>query len=293
MIISREQDASRLFLCSSNPAGYSTIISPLQTEFFYIYAQNLFIMKKNFTNTFPAIVTFLLCSLSAIAQWTEIPIPIGASMPGGMKLLNGNVYTSYYSGFRVKCIRTSDYIHWSQIAELPATSSFGTSRVIPDGQHLYLFAFNRTQQTASAWKSTNEGQNWQLVNLPSPRPGLFTPVGDVLLAASDLAVQRIVNGSATWNITLTTPQRIWDMKRLDERVSTVSFTLEGKHPNEVAKQLGDAGFYVWDGHYYALAVVERLGLLDKGGMIRVGAAHYNTLAEIESFGEALQKIAGG
>lgn len=174
-------------------------------------------MKKNFTNTFPAIAAFLLCSLSAIAQWTEIPIPIGASMPGGMKLLNGNVYTSYYSGFRVKCIRTSDYIHWSQLAELPATSSFGTSRIIPDGQHLYLFAFNRTQQTASAWKSTNEGQNWQLVNLPSPRPSLFTPVGDVLLAASDLAVQRIVNGSATWNITLTTPQRIWDMKRLDEQ----------------------------------------------------------------------------
>lgn len=82
-----------------------------------------------------------------------------------------------------------------------------------------------------------------------------------------------------------------DMKRLDERVSTVSFTLEGRHPNEVARQLGDAGFYVWDGHYYALAVAERLGLLDTGGMIRVGAAHYNTLAEIESFGEALQKIA--
>ncbi len=82
-----------------------------------------------------------------------------------------------------------------------------------------------------------------------------------------------------------------DVKRLDERVSTVSFTLEGKHPNDVAKQLGDAGFYVWDGHYYALAVVERLGLLDKGGMVRVGAAHYNTLDEVARFGEALRKIA--
>jgi selenocysteine lyase/cysteine desulfurase len=83
-----------------------------------------------------------------------------------------------------------------------------------------------------------------------------------------------------------------DMKRLDERVSTVSFTLEGKHPNDIARQLGDAGFYVWDGHYYALAVVERLGLLDSGGMVRVGAAHYNTLDEIARFGEALKKIAG-
>jgi cysteine desulfurase family protein (TIGR01976 family) len=82
-----------------------------------------------------------------------------------------------------------------------------------------------------------------------------------------------------------------DMKRLDERVPTVSFTLEGKHPKDVAQKLGDEGFYVWDGHYYALAVVERLGLLDKGGMVRVGATHYNTLDEIARFGEALKTIA--
>lgn len=82
-----------------------------------------------------------------------------------------------------------------------------------------------------------------------------------------------------------------DLKRLDERVSTVSFTLEAKHPHDVAEQLGDAGFYVWDGHYYALAVVERLGLLENGGMVRVGAAHYNTLDEVARFGEALKKIA--
>ncbi len=81
-----------------------------------------------------------------------------------------------------------------------------------------------------------------------------------------------------------------DLKRLDERVSTVSFTLEGKHPHDVAEQLGDAGFYVWDGHYYALAVVERLGLLESGGMVRVGATHYNTLDEVARFGEALKKI---
>ncbi len=84
-----------------------------------------------------------------------------------------------------------------------------------------------------------------------------------------------------------------DMKRLDERVPTVSFTLEGRDPVEVAAKLGDAGFYVWDGHYYALAVVERLGLLNKGGMVRFGAAHYNTLDEVSRFRDALVKIATG
>ncbi len=82
-----------------------------------------------------------------------------------------------------------------------------------------------------------------------------------------------------------------DMKRLDERVPTVSFTLEDKHPRELAEALGKEGFYVWDGNYYALAVTERLGLEASGGMVRVGGVHYNTLDEVSRFGEALKKIA--
>jgi selenocysteine lyase/cysteine desulfurase len=84
---------------------------------------------------------------------------------------------------------------------------------------------------------------------------------------------------------------ITDMKRLDERVPTVSFTLEGKHPLEIAEALGKEGFYVWDGNYYALAVTERLGVEASGGMVRVGAVHYNTLDEVARFGVALQDIA--
>ena len=84
---------------------------------------------------------------------------------------------------------------------------------------------------------------------------------------------------------------ITDTKRLDERVPTVSFTLAGRHPREIAEALGKEGFYVWDGNYYALAVTERLGIEASGGMVRVGAAHYNTLDEVARFGEALKKIA--
>jgi cysteine desulfurase family protein (TIGR01976 family) len=81
-----------------------------------------------------------------------------------------------------------------------------------------------------------------------------------------------------------------DLKRLDERVPTVSFTLQGKTPRQVAEALGKEGFYVWDGNYYALAVTERLGVEASGGMVRVGAVHYNTLDEIQRFGEALAKV---
>ena len=84
---------------------------------------------------------------------------------------------------------------------------------------------------------------------------------------------------------------VTDLKKLEERVPTVSFTMEGIHPRDAADKLGEEGFYVWDGHYYALAVVERLGLLDAGGMVRVGAAHYNTLEEVALFKDALARVA--
>ena len=83
-----------------------------------------------------------------------------------------------------------------------------------------------------------------------------------------------------------------DRKRLEERVPTVSFTLKGWHPRRVAEELDKAGIYVWDGNYYALAVTERLGLEDNGGLVRVGPVHYNTIEEIKRFGEALRKITG-
>jgi cysteine desulfurase family protein (TIGR01976 family) len=84
---------------------------------------------------------------------------------------------------------------------------------------------------------------------------------------------------------------ITDFHRLDERVPTVSFTLEGKHPEQVAREIGKHNIYVWNGHNYALAIVERLGLLEAGGMIRVGPVHYNTKDELAKFGEVLEKVA--
>ena len=84
---------------------------------------------------------------------------------------------------------------------------------------------------------------------------------------------------------------VTDMNRLYERVPTVSFTLAGRDPEKVADALGKQNVFVWNGHNYALAVVERLGLLGAGGMIRVGPVHYNTLDEVEQFKEALSHVA--
>ena len=84
-----------------------------------------------------------------------------------------------------------------------------------------------------------------------------------------------------------------DVRRLDERVATFSFRLKDMQPRTVAERLAREGIYVWDGNYYAINVTERLGLEDSGGMVRVGATHYNTLEEVERLKEALMKISRG
>jgi len=82
-----------------------------------------------------------------------------------------------------------------------------------------------------------------------------------------------------------------DAHRLEDRVATFSFRLKDMHPRTVAEKLAQEGIYVWDGNYYAINVTERLGLEDKGGMVRVGAVHYNTLEEVERLKDALMRIA--
>lgn len=84
-----------------------------------------------------------------------------------------------------------------------------------------------------------------------------------------------------------------DSRRLEERVATFSFRLKDMHPRQVAEKLAAENIYVWDGNYYAVNVTERLGLEDSGGMVRVGAVHYNTREEAGRLGESLAEIAGG
>ena len=76
---------------------------------------------------------------------------------------------------------------------------------------------------------------------------------------------------------------------MDRRVPTVSFTLDGHHPEALAKGFARDNIFVWSGHNYAIEPVGRMGLLDKGGVLRVGLAHYNTEAEVDGFLSALTR----
>ena len=77
---------------------------------------------------------------------------------------------------------------------------------------------------------------------------------------------------------------------MHRRVPTISFTLDGHHPDALAKGFAAENMFVWSGHNYAIEPVGRMGLLDKGGVLRVGLAHYNTYSEVDQFLSCLTRI---
>ena len=66
-----------------------------------------------------------------------------------------------------------------------------------------------------------------------------------------------------------------------DRASTFAIAVQGSNPDSVAAEMTAAGVYVWSGHYYAVNVMERLGVLDSGGLVRIGFVHYNTIEEVD------------
>ena len=77
---------------------------------------------------------------------------------------------------------------------------------------------------------------------------------------------------------------------MDGRVPTFSITHDTLSPLEAATRLGEQGFAVWHGNYYAVEIMKRLGLDD--GAVRVGIVHYNTAGEVERLLDALDELGG-
>ncbi len=78
---------------------------------------------------------------------------------------------------------------------------------------------------------------------------------------------------------------------LDERTPTFAVRLGDQDPLKTATELAQRGIYVWDGHYYAITVMERLGLLDSGGAVRIGFCHYHSADDVDRVLEALADLA--
>jgi cysteine desulfurase family protein (TIGR01976 family) len=73
--------------------------------------------------------------------------------------------------------------------------------------------------------------------------------------------------------------RLYGPATMDGRVPTFAFTVEGRSPRDAAERLGRRGIAVWHGNYYAVEIMERLGLPE--GAVRAGIVHYNTAEEVD------------
>jgi cysteine desulfurase family protein (TIGR01976 family) len=99
-----------------------------------------------------------------------------------------------------------------------------------------------------------------------------------------LAGVRTIDGLTVYGIA--------DPNRWTERTPTFAMRIDGTTPRALAEDLGRRGIFVWDGNYYALSIMERLGLEDSGGAVRIGFCHYNTPDEVDRVLAELADIAG-
>ena len=72
---------------------------------------------------------------------------------------------------------------------------------------------------------------------------------------------------------------LYGLPTMDGRVPTFALNVRGLTPAEAAEALGDRGYAVWHGNYYAVEVMKRLELPD--GAVRAGIVHYNTTDEVD------------
>jgi cysteine desulfurase family protein (TIGR01976 family) len=82
---------------------------------------------------------------------------------------------------------------------------------------------------------------------------------------------------------------LYGLPTMDGRVATFAFNIAGLPTRDAAARLGDAGYAVWQGNYYAVEVMKRLDL-EPGGAVRAGIVHYNTSEEVDGLLQAIAAL---
>jgi cysteine desulfurase family protein (TIGR01976 family) len=82
---------------------------------------------------------------------------------------------------------------------------------------------------------------------------------------------------------------LYGLETMDGRVPTFAFRVDGMAPRDVAERLAAREIAVWDGDYYALEPMTRLGL-QPDGAVRTGFVHYNTFEEVDRLLAALADL---
>ena len=83
--------------------------------------------------------------------------------------------------------------------------------------------------------------------------------------------------------------RLHGIPSMEARTPTFALTHPSRTPDELADELARRDIAAWPGNYYALEIMDRLGLTD--GCLRVGIVHYNTAEEVDRLLSALAELA--
>jgi cysteine desulfurase family protein (TIGR01976 family) len=124
------------------------------------------------------------------------------------------------------------------------------------------------------------------------RLALHAAMAGIQAHERDLIVRLLAGLKALPGVTLYGLVDDTDASQMARRVPTVSLTIAGHRPRALAAALAQQGIFAWDGNYYALTLMERLGLEEHGGALRIGLAHYNTADEVDRIVAALRDILG-
>ena len=77
------------------------------------------------------------------------------------------------------------------------------------------------------------------------------------------------------------------------RTPTLGLTVDGITPAEAADRLAGEGLFLSHGDFYATSVIDRLGLRDRGGMLRAGIVAYTNTDEIDRLVDGIRRLARG
>lgn len=83
---------------------------------------------------------------------------------------------------------------------------------------------------------------------------------------------------------------ITEPNRISHRVPTVAITSPPFNPVDMARYFASQAIFVWSGHSYSVEACRRLGLLESGGVVRIGLAHYNTVEEVDRLLQHLERM---
>lgn len=163
--------------------------------------------------------------------------------------------------YKVRAVADSDFGHKFETGTQSHEGMAGCAAAVDYLAHFGEGA-TRAEKLRSAW-----------ANLSAYEHGIALQLIEGLKKFKGLTIRGITSANA-----------------MHRRVPTVSFTVEGVQPDKIARHLAGDNIFVWSGHNYALEPINRMGLMDKGGVTRVGLAHYNTSDEVGALLSSLHKF---